>query len=190
MIAHNAERRLERCERIVGYLRSRARQRREQCRLSRVGKSHESHIRKQLQLEYDGHFLHRLTGLRESRSLVGGTAELEIAKSAASSLEQQHLLSVIGDVAHILSRLGVIHHRSARNVNINILSVLAVTLVPAAVSTVFGKHVTLIFKMQQSPVIVVAAQVYVGATSTFSRAAIYLHVIYKVGFCHILFSVC
>ena len=128
-------------------------------------------------------------------------------------IEQQHLLSVIGDVAHILSRLGVIHHRSARNVNINILSVLAVTLVPTAVSTVFGKHVTLIFKMQQSPVIVVAAQVYVsspsavasvgtaiglifdvpqvhGATSTFSRAAIYLHVIYKVGFCHILFSVC
>ena len=164
-IVDDAERWFERCKRIVGYLWACTRHGREQCRLAGIGQSYESYVSKELELENDGHLLHRLTGLCIARSLVGSRTELEVAQSATTALEQQHLLSVVHDVAHILAGFGIVHHRSARYVDVNVLAVLAVALVASAVAAVFGKHVALELEVKQRPVVVVAAQIDAATVS-------------------------
>ena len=68
-------------------------------------------------------------------------------------------------VAYVLARLGVVHNRSARHVDVYVLTVLAVTLVATAVASVLGENVALELKVEQRPVIVVAAQVDAAAVS-------------------------
>ena len=83
------------------------------------------------------------------------------------------------------------------------------TLVASAVAAVLCEHVALELQVQQRPVVVVATEVNAtamtavatvgsavrvvldmsevhAAPSALSRAAIYLHIVYEVGFCHIL----
>ena len=67
-------------------------------------------------------------------------------------------MSVVGDVANVFARLGIINHCAARHVDILVLAVGAVAFVAAAIASMFGKHMALVFQVQQSPVVVVAAQ--------------------------------
>ena len=206
-ICHNAKRGFESGEWIVGYLGACTRQSREQCRFTCIGESHQTDVSQEFQFENDGHLLHRLSRLGIAWSLIGGRAKLEVAKSSASALQQQHLLSVVGNVANILARLGIIHHRTARHIDIHVLAVGAMTLVATAIAAMLGKHMTLVFQVEQCPVVVVAAKIDASALtsvatiwtsvgiilhmpkvhaspSALSRAAIYLNVIYEIGFSH------
>ena len=83
-------------------------------------------------------------------------------------------------VAYVLARLGVVHHRSARHVDVYVLAVLAVTLVATAVASVLGEDVALELKVEQRPVVVVAAQVDAAAVSAVaavgSAVGVILHV--------------
>ena len=99
----------------------------------------------------------------EARCLVGGSAELEVAKTAASAFQQQHFLPVVGHVAYVFARFGVIYYGSARHVNVDVLSVGAVAFGLSAVAPVLGVYVALVFKVKQSPIVVVAAQVNAAA---------------------------
>ncbi|CUQ57299.1 Uncharacterised protein [Segatella copri] len=81
------------------------------------------------------------------------------------------------------------------------------TLITATISTMLGKEVALILEVQQRPVVMVAAEIdasstsavatvrtavrlvlYVaqvhGALATLTRAALYLYVVYEIGFSH------
>jgi hypothetical protein len=80
---------------------------------------------------------------------------MPVTQASATALEQNHLLAVIGYIAKILTCLSVISDGSAGDFNDNVITVLAETLVAAAVSTVLGKSVTLIAQMQQCPVVAV-----------------------------------
>ena len=157
-IGHDAQRGFHRCERIVGNLRAGIRQCTHQRRLAGIGESHEADIGQQLQLEDDGHLLHGLAGLCEAWCLIGGRAELEVAESTATTLEQDDFLSVVVHVAHKLTCLGIVDHRTRRHIDVDIAAIGAVTLVGTAVATVFSEDVSLIAQVQQGPIVVVAAQ--------------------------------
>ncbi len=90
---------------------------------------------------------------------------MPVSQTSAAALKQNHLLTVIGYIAKILTSLGIVGYRSARHLNDNIVSVLAETLVAAAVSAVLGKSVTLIAQVQQCPVVTVTLQDNASALS-------------------------
>ena len=183
---------------------------REQRRLTCIGETYQSDIGQQLQFENDGHFFHRFAWLRKTRSLVGSRTELEVAQSATTSFQQEHFLSVIRHIAYILASFGIVDDRSARHIYVLVLSVLTVTFVASAVAAVFGEDMTLEFQMEQCPVVVIATQINAAAiaavaavrpavrlilgmtemgrsTTALSRTTMYLHIVYKVGFWHILY---
>ena len=89
------------------------------------------------------------------------------------------------------------------------LAVGAMTLVAPTIASMLCTHMTLIFQVEQGPVVMVAAQDDTAAIATvaairttvglvlhvtkvhgtfaaFTRAAIYLHIVYKIRFCHCL----
>ncbi len=133
-----------------------------------------------------------------------GCTELPVAESASSSFEEHDFLSVVGDIADIFTCLGIVNHRTAGHIDIDVLAICAVAFVAAAVATVLGEDVALVFQVQQSPVVMVAAQddaaafsavaavgsavglvfdmsqVH-GAAPTFSGTTVYLNVVYEVG---------
>ena len=148
-----------------------------------------------------------LAGLCEARSLTGGRLEVPVAQSASSSLQQDYFLSVLGDVADVLARLGVVNHRAAGHFDDLVLAVLAEAAVLGAAFAVTGHDVTVVAQVQQGPVVAVPAQDDVppasavatvrpsvghvlgaahvcGTTAALARAAVYLYVVNKVRFCH------
>ena len=204
-IAYNAQGGFHRGKRIVCNLRTCIRQGGHQRGLSGIGEAYKTHISQELQFEDDGHLLHRLTRLCITGSLVRSRAELEVTKTATTTLQKQHLLTVVGDIADVLTRLGVIDHRSTRHIDIDILAIGAMTLVLTAVTTMLGKDMALVFQMEQRPVIMVSTQndattlatiTAIGATvgvilhvtkvhrafAALTRAAIDLHIVYEIRF--------
>ena len=116
--------------------------------------------------------------------MVGSGTELEVAKSAAASFQQQYLLSVVCHIAYVFACFGVVNDRSARYVDIYILAVCAVAFVPAAVSAVLGENVPLVSKVQQSPVVVVAAQVYAAAFASVASVGASVRLVFGVAQVH------
>ena len=100
--------------------------------------------------------------------LIGSCAKLEVAQSAAPSFQQHHLLPVVGDVADVLTRLSIVDHSPAGYVDVLVFAVGSVTLVLTAVAPVLSKHMTLVFQVEQCPVVVVSAQDDVASASTVS----------------------
>ena len=87
-------------------------------------------------------------------------------------------------IADILACFGVVHHRSARHININVLAVCAVAFVSSAVSTMLGEHVSLEFKVQQRPIVVVSAQVDVAAAAAVAPIGTAVRVVFYVSEVH------
>jgi hypothetical protein len=133
---------------------------------------------------------------------------MPVAQTSATTLEQNHLLTVISNVTQIFACFGIVCHRSAWNLYDNIIAVLAKALVAAAVAAVAGKSMAFITQVKQRPVVAVTLKdnATTLAAVTTIRAAIgdilvmtqmrrtpapfagttkYLYVIYKIGFCHI-----
>ena len=211
MIVHDTQIRLHRGEGIVGYLRLSRGDRRQQGALSRIGEAHQAHICQQLQLQNHHHLLHRLTRLRKVGCLTRSSGKVHIAPSALAASQQNHLLSVFSDIAHILTRLSIIDHRAAGNVDDLVFSLLACALVLRAVFAVARHDVAVELQVQQRPVVAVATQYHVsasttvttigttlwhvlcsvhvcGAFATLSRATIDLHIINEIRFCHVCFA--
>ena len=132
---------------------------------------------------------------------------MPVAQPPTAPLHEYHFLSVFRHFGHHFARLGILGHCPQRHVQDNILSVASVHLGPAAVFTVLGHLVALVFKVNQGPVLAVAAQDHVAAPSAVSAvgaaeldeflaaevarsrapvagAGVYLDVVYEVGGCH------
>ena len=143
-IIDNSQRGLKGGKRIVGYLGTGTGDRRQQGGLARIGESHQSDICQKFQLHDNSHLLHRLAWLCITGSLVGRSAELEVSQSSTTTFQQQHLLSIVCNVAHVLSCFGVIYHGSTRHINIDVLAIGSMTLVSSTIASMFGKEVTLV----------------------------------------------
>ena len=165
-VGNDTKVRFKRGERIVGNLRTSGRNGRKQSRLSGIRESHQTDISQKLQFEYDRHLLHRLSRLGKARSLPCGGTEMPVSQSAASALQQDNFLSVLSNVAYILSSLGIISHRSARHLDNLVFTVFSETFVLRAVSAMRGEHVTLVLQMQQRPVVPVSPQDYMTSSAT------------------------
>ena len=202
-VGHDAQVGLQRGEGIVGNLRLGGRHGGEQGRFACVGEAHQTYVGQQFQFQDDGHFLHRLAWLCEARCLSRSGAEVPVAQSAASAFQQNDLLPVLGDVAQVFARLGVVGHGAAGHFYHLVLAILAEAAVLRAAFAVSGQHVSLVLEVQQRPVVAVAAQDDVAAASAvaavgsalghvlgavhvcgtpaaLARAAVYLHVVNEV----------
>ena len=211
-IGHDAERGLHRREGIACNLRPRTRQGTEQRALSRIGKAHETHVGKQLEFQDNGSLLHRFAGLSIARSLIGRGREVLVAHAAPTALEEHHDLPVVGHVAEVFARLGIINDGAARDINVTVLAIGARASARTSVASMSCKDMTLEAKMQQSPVVVIPSQIDMastpavaaiwsaignilsamhvhGASATLTRAATYLDVIYEVAFSHLTFTI-
>ena len=116
--------------------------------------------------------------------LIGGSAELEVAQSAASAFQQHYLLSVVGYVAYELTILGVIYHCSWRHVDVNVLAVGAVTFVSSAVAAMFSENMSLIAQVEQSPVVVVATQYDATALAAVATVGTAVRVVFHMAQVH------
>ena len=119
------EHRLERRERIVGDLRMRARQPRQQRRLAGVGKPDQPDVGEQLQLERDPGLLAREPALGEPRRLVRRAREALVAPAARTAPRHDRTLTgthqVVARAVGLDQRLG-----SRRDRELERLAVLAV----------------------------------------------------------------
>ena len=128
---------------------------------------------------------------------------MPVAQSAASAFQQDDLLSVLGDVAHVLAGLGVVGHGAAGHLDDLVLAILAEAAVLGAALAVSGQDVAVVAQVQEGPVVAVAAQDDVSATTTIAaigttvgavlgashvggtssalaRADVYLHVVNEI----------
>ena len=130
-----------------------------------------------------------------------------VAHAASTALEEHHNLSVVGYVADVFTRFGIINDSATRNINVTVLAICSCASAWTSIATMSCKDVTLEAKMQQRPVVVIASQIdmtssptiatiwsahgdilgtmHVHRTSaTFTRTAANLHVIYEVALSH------
>ena len=135
---------------------------------------------------------------------------MPVTQTSASAFQQDDFLFVLGDVADIFTRFGVVHHRAAGHFNHLVRSVFSETAVLGTGFSVTCQDVTVVLQMEQRPVVAVTAQddmassssvTSVGASvgyvfltphmrrtsSALSGAAIYFYVVNKIRFSHILF---
>src|ERR687887_421270 len=108
----------ERGERIVGDLRTRGGDARDQRRLAGVWKSDEPDVGEQLELEAQILDLARLAGLHFPRRAVGGRREMRVAEPAAPSPCDEHALSFFGEIGEQARRLALallVYERADRN---------------------------------------------------------------------------
>jgi hypothetical protein len=114
---HHAEVGRQRRERVVGDLRARRRDARDEGGLARVGETHEPDVGQQLQLEMQRLHLARFPGFGPPRCAIRGRHELRVAAAATPPFGDEHALSVvreIGDQARAVSVL-LEHERTDRH---------------------------------------------------------------------------
>ena len=101
----DAEIRRERGERVVGDLRPRGRDARDQRGLAGVREADQADVGEQLQLEPEVLLFAGLAGLRPARRAVGGRREARVAAAAAAALRDQHALAFVGEIGEQRVRL-------------------------------------------------------------------------------------
>ena len=94
--------------------------------------------------------------------LIGRSTELEITKSATTTLEQEHFLPIISYITNVLASLSIVNHRTTRYVNIDVLTVSAMTFITSTITTMLSKEVTLIFEVQAADIAIVNQEVIIG----------------------------
>ena len=211
---HDAQIGFERGEGIVGDLGFGGGNSREQRTLARIGKAHQSHVGQHLQFENESPFVALFARLGVARRLVGGAFEMPVAETSAAAMQQHQPFSVGGNLPHrldgfraVLLRDDPFRNRTQRHGNHDVLGVLARRTGARTALAVLGELVTLVFEVDQGPVLAVALQddtaalaavAAVGtaesheflaaemrrAGSAVTRTGEYLYVIYKIRSCH------
>jgi hypothetical protein len=121
-------------------------------------------------------------------------------------------LSVVGHIAEVFARLGIVNDCAARDINITVFAICSCATAGPSVASVTGENMTLEAEVQKRPIVVVASQIHMasaptiaairsaignvfgtmhvhGTSATFTRTAAYLDVIYEVAFCHLTFTI-
>ena len=117
---HDAQVRHERRERIVGDLRLRRRDRRDERRLAGVRETDDRDVGEQLQLDGEAALLAGQARLGEARGLPGGGREVLVAPAAVASLDQQDALPGRDQVRHTLAAVRVRHDGAERQPDLDV----------------------------------------------------------------------
>ena len=163
-IRHDAERRLHRGEGIACYLRSGAGQGTQQGALTSIRETNESDIGKQLELEDDGTLHHGFARLRIAWRLIGSGGKVLVSHAATSALEKHHDLSVVGHVADVFARLGIINDCAARDIDVTVLTICTCASAGTSVASVTGKDMSFEAKVQEGPIVMIASEIDVSTT--------------------------
>ena len=127
----------ERGERIVGDLRARGGDPRDQRGLAGVGESNQTHIRDQLQLQAKQLLFAVFARLGPSRRAVGGRHEAGVAATAATAFGDQHALAFLGEIAEqaqaCACRILFEDERADRNGNLEVVGGVSGAIRPLAV---------------------------------------------------------
>lgn len=91
---------------------------------------------------------------------------MPVTQSAASAFQQNDFLTVLGYIAYVFTGFGIVHYRAAGHFDDFILSVLAETAVLGARLAVACHDVAVVAQVQQGPVVAVAAENHVAASSS------------------------
>ena len=102
--ADDAEIRMQRRERIVGDLRPRVRDRRDQRRLAGVRHAEQADVGEHAQLEPQRALLARPAGRLLARRAVGAGLEVQVAEAAVAALGEQCALAVVRAVRRVRRR--------------------------------------------------------------------------------------
>ena len=151
----------ERREGIVGDLGLCGGNDRKKRAFARIREPPQSYVGQHLQFENESSLLTILTGLRITRSLVGRGLEMPVSQSAPATLEQDELFAVGGHLSGIFRRTVLEHpsgDRSQRYGDNDVLAVLTRRAGPGTAFAVLRELVTLVLKVNQRPVLAVAAQ--------------------------------
>ncbi len=134
-----AEHRLESGERIVGHLRLRARDARQQRRLARVRQPDQPGVGQQLQPQLQRALNAGQSALGEARCLARGGGEVAVAAASQAAARHHRALAGLRQVVAELA-LGVVHHGAGRHPDLQRVRARAVAVralaVPAAGSLV------------------------------------------------------
>src|SRR5258708_1639196 len=116
---HHTKLRLECRERIVGDLRARRGEPRDERGFAGVGESDQAHIGEQLQLEPQPALFTGTSGLMFRRGLVRGGGETRVAPATSAAVRDQESLARSGEVVQLFSRFRVVYHRADRRLELD-----------------------------------------------------------------------
>ena len=103
----------QRCKRIIGDFGLRRRNGCSKVDFPALGETYQTDVCQQLQFHDYRQLLHRFARLCKAGSLACGGFEVPVTQTSASAFQQDDFLFVLGDVADIFTRFGVVHHRAA-----------------------------------------------------------------------------
>src|SRR5581483_7967916 len=128
----DAEIRSERGERVGRDLRPRARQRREQARLPRVGQAGEADVRDEPELELELARLALLAIRRDAGGAPRARRETRVAASADAALRDDDLGTIRGEIGDLLTGRDVANGRAGRHAHDEVASGLAALVLALA----------------------------------------------------------
>jgi hypothetical protein len=147
--ADEAERRLQRGERIVGDLGPGRRHPRHQRRLSRVGEADDADVREQLQLEAKPALGAGPSQVGASRRLVGGGREPGVAATAPGATDAEDTLARRGEIADEQPGVPLGDDGAERHAQDEIVAAGARAVATLAVLAPLGVVVALVVKVEQ-----------------------------------------
>src|SRR6185503_13509287 len=101
------EMRLQCRERVIGNLRTRGRDSRDKCRLSRIRKTNQTNIREQLQLELKVQLFTLASGLMVARGAIRRGCKVRVSKTAAAAACSQPAIAVVTQVVQQITRRSI-----------------------------------------------------------------------------------
>src|SRR5437867_319521 len=167
---HHSELRLERGERIVGYLRTRGREPGDERGFPSVGVSDQADIGQQLQLQPQAALFAGTAGLMFRRRLVRGGGETGVAAAAPASVCYQEPLAGRGEVVELLSALGVVDHRADRRLELDRLPLVPAAVAALAMASALGFMLGVETEMQKGVLVLSGDQINVPAAASIAAA--------------------
>ena len=161
---HDAEVGVERGEVVVGDLRPRLGNDREQRRFADIREADQPHVREQLELQNDVVALAGQARLGKARYLTGGRGEVAVAPAALAAAAEDVRLGR-GHILNDLVRLRVAHERAARHADGERLAAFAELAAALTVHAVLGGVFALVAEVHQRGHIVVHLQNDVAAVA-------------------------
>lgn len=116
--------------------------------ISCIGETYQTDVCQQLQFHDYRQLLHRFARLCKAGSLACGGFEVPVTQTSASAFQQDDFLFVLGDVADIFTRFGVVHHRAAGHFNHLVRSVFSETAVFGTGFSVTCQDVAIVLQME------------------------------------------
>ena len=127
------------CKRIVGDFGFCSTYSREQSRFTCIWETYKTDIGKHLEFENHTTLYCRLAGLSIARSTVCSAFEMPVTKSAATTFEELHFLTVVGYLAEVFTGFGIKNDSTAGHFNNNIFAILAKASAAGTRLTVTGE---------------------------------------------------